>query len=165
MVEASLPFHHETKVVLSASVEAAFSHLDDFHKLSAHMEQSSGMMMGSKMSIAMDEHQGRAVGSIVSMSGRVLGLRLALREVVIDRIPPTRKVWRTLNTDLIVIGPYQLGFELSGNGASCTLRVFIDYALPRAGVGRWLGRLFAQIYAKWCTEKMASDAARQFSPR
>ena len=32
------PLHHETPVVLNAPAEAVFAYLDDFHKLSAHME-------------------------------------------------------------------------------------------------------------------------------
>ena len=92
----------------------------------------------------------------------MLGMSLSLREVVTERAPPARKVWRTLDTDLVVIGAYQLGFELHESGPATALRVFIDYDLPKTGVGRWLGALFGGTYAKWCTEKMASDAVRHF---
>ena len=158
-----LPFHYETTAVLNASIDAAFEHLDDFHKLSAHMEQPSGMMIGSSMHIETDEREGRAVGSVVSMRGTVLGLRLSLRERVTERLPPTRKVWRTLETDLVVIGAYSLGFELRANGGATALRVFIDYELPETGAGAWLGRLFGRAYAKWCANTMAADAARHFA--
>jgi hypothetical protein len=157
-----LPFHYETTGVLNVPVDAAFAHLDDFHKLSAHMERPSGMMAGSKMNIEIDEGGGRAVGSVVRMTGRMLGLQLSLREVVTERTPPRRKAWRTLDTDLVVIGPYELGFELRESGPATALRVFIDYDLPSKGVGRWLGRLFGGTYAKWCTDKMAADAVAQF---
>jgi uncharacterized membrane protein len=155
-------FHYEKTAVLSAPIDVAFAHLDDFRKLSAHMQQSSGMMMGSAMRITTDEREGRAVGSIVSMDGTILGMRLALREIVTERTPPTRKAWRTLDTDLMVIGAYALGFELHQNGQGTVVRVFIDYDLPRNGVGRWLGRLFGGSYAKWCTETMIGDAVRHF---
>jgi hypothetical protein len=160
MIAPAFPFHYETSVGLAAPIEAAFAHLDDFHKLSAHMEKSSGMMMGSSMSIETDEREGRAIGSKVTMSGRMLGMRLSLQEVVTERTPPTRKAWRTVDTDLMVIGAYELGFELRESTLGAALRVFIDYELPRNGVGRWLGRMFGRTYAKWCTEKRAFDAAR-----
>ncbi len=161
---ADARFHYETTTTLAAPVDAAFAHLDDFHALSAHMEQSSGMMMGSRMHIETDEREGRAVGSVVRMAGTVLGMRLSLREVVTERTPPTRKVWRTLDTDLLVIGAYALGFELADRGGQTGLRVFIDYELPDRGAGRWLGLLFGPAYAKWCTRTMAADAARHFAP-
>lgn len=31
-----------------------------------------------------------------------------------------------------------------------------------AGIGRWLGKLFGNAYARWCTKRMASDAAAAF---
>jgi len=162
--KAGFPFHYETTATLNTSIDAAFAHLDDFLKLSAHMEKSSGMMMGSRMTIDMDEREGRAIGSQVSMGGRMLGMRLSLREVVTERTPPTRKVWRTVDTDLMVIGSYELGFELRENGPATALRVFIDYDLPGKGVGRWLGHLFGRMYARWCTEKMATDATHLVAP-
>jgi hypothetical protein len=163
MSAIEFPFHYETTAVLSASIDVAFDHLDDFHKLSAHMEQPSKMMMGSSMRIETDEREGRAVGAIIGMRGSVLGVRLALREVVTERLPPRRKVWKTLDTNLLVIGAYSLGFELSGGGGATTLRVFIDYELPKAGAAAWLGRLFGGAYAKWCANTMAADARRHFA--
>jgi hypothetical protein len=165
VTSTAFPFHHETTAILGAPIDAAFAHLDDFHKLSAHMEKSSGMMMGSKMRIVMDEREGRAVGSVVAMDGRMLGLSLSLREVVTERTPPSRKVWRTLDTNLVVIGAYELGFELRESGAATALRVFIDYDLPKTRVRRWLGALCGRTYAKWCTEKMAADTVRHFGQR
>lgn len=153
-------FHYEGSAVLNAPIDAAFAYLDDFHKLSAHMERSSGMMMGSQMRIEADERQGRAVGSVISMGGKMLGVRLSLREVVTERIPPKRKAWRTLDTDLLVIGAYLLGFELREHGQETWLRVFIDYDLPKTGLGRWLGPMFGRAYAKWCIETMLADAVR-----
>ena len=144
------PHHQETCVTLPATAEAAFAWLDDFHNLSARIET--------------DEGGGQRVGSRVHMAGRVLGRRLALDEAVTLREPPLRKAWRTLGTDLLVIGRYELGFELEPAGRACRLRVRIDYDLPRRGARRWLGRLFSASYARWCTARMASDAARHFAP-
>ena len=156
---SAFPFHFDSSVVVDAPAEAVFSRLDDQRLLSAHMSQSSWMMAGSRMSLELDASEGRAVGAVIRMSGRVLGIELSLEEVVTERNPPRRKVWQTTGTPrLLVIGHYRMGFELTPRGRSCLLRVFIDYALPDG----WLGRLFGGIYARWCTRRMAGDALAHF---
>src|SRR4029453_19060849 len=84
----------------------------------------------------------------------------------------TRKVWATIDTpQLLVIGPYRMGFALvpvgvggRGDGAeAATLTVFIDYALPDRGLSRLLGLLFGHWYARWCTERMVTDARAAFA--
>jgi hypothetical protein len=157
----SFALHYERSALLDASVEQSFAYLDDFKALSAHMEKRSAMMAGSTMRIAMDELGGRAVGSRILMEGRVLGLALRLEEVVTERNPPLRKAWQTIEANLLVVGPYRLGFELSGRAQRSGLRVFIDYELPPAGPGRWLGRFLAGRYARWCVDRMVQDAVSQ----
>lgn len=159
---AGLPRHCETSVPLDAPPEAAFDYLDDFRHLAAHMEASSPMMMGSAMTITTDALEGRAVGSRVRMNGRMLGMNLSLEEVVTERNPPFDKSWQTENTDLLVIGPYRLGFALRPEGGGSRLRVAMDYRLPETWPGRWLGMLLGGIYARWCTGRMARDAAKHF---
>lgn len=154
--------HYESIGWLNTSPERAFAFLDDFEQLSAHMRKRAAMMLGSRMSIGTDLLRGRAPGSKVRMEGRVLGISLFLEEVVTERDPPWRKVWETVDARLLVIGQYRLGFCLTGMGEGCQLRVFIDYE-PPAGSTRWLGRLFGQAYARWCTERMISDAVRNFA--
>ena len=158
--ERALPRHEETSVLLGAPVEKVFDFLDDFHKLSAHMEQRSGMMAGSSMTIETDAGEGRVVGSRVRLYGRMLGMELALVEAVSEREPPFRKAWQTVDTRLLVIGAYRLGFQLTREADRTRARIYIDYALPERG--RWLGRLFGRIYARWCINRMAGDAAREF---
>jgi hypothetical protein len=162
MPPPAFPFHHESHATLNASAGVAFAYLDDFKKLSAHMEHSSGRMLGSRMYIETDSARGRAVGSKVRMSGRIIGMTLALQEVVIEREAPRRKLWQTEYANLLVIGDYRLGFELEPAGECSKLRVFIDYALPRAAPARWLGAVFGGMYARWCTERMVSDAVKHF---
>ena len=163
-VASAFPLHYESAVTLDTSPETAFAYLDDFKQLSAHMEKSSAMMMGSRMTITSDALDGRAVGSKVRMDGRMVGMALSLEEVVTERQPPFRKAWRTIDAKLLVIGQYRLGFALSPSGDRSLLRVFIDYELPQQGLARWLGKLFGKTYARWCTERMANDAAGHFSP-
>ena len=156
------PLHHEIVVTIAALPEAAFAYLDDFRKLSAHMERSSPMLVGSKMAITIDALGGRSVGSTVRMTGNVLGMRLSLEEVVTERTSPFTKTWQTVDSDLRVIGPYRLGFVLSPLGRGSSLRVFIDYDLPPKRLFRWLGKVFGGTYARWCTTRMADDAVAYF---
>lgn len=159
---SEFPLHYESVVTLNATPQAAFAYLDDFRKLSSHMEKPSAAMLGSKMTITTDALGGRAVGSTVRMDGMILGIVVSLEEVVIERQPPLKKIWQTVDAKLLVIGPYRLGFTLSPSAPGSLLRVFIDYDLPPRGLTRWLGRLFGKAYARWCTVRMAKDAVAHF---
>ena len=149
-------------MTLDTSVESAFDYLDDFRKLSAHMERPTGMMMGSKMRIETDWQGGRAVGSKVSMRGTIMGMVLTLEEVVTVRRPPVLKAWETINANLLVIGQYRLGFELRPDSGRTKAQFFIDYALPDTAPARWIGMLFGKSYARWCVARMAEDAVKAF---
>jgi len=81
---------------------------------------------------------------------------------VVQREPPLRKAWETIDAHLLVIDQYRLGFELEPRGEACHLRVFIDYDWPRRDLGRLGAALFAKRYARWCTQRMVDDAAKQF---
>lgn len=156
-------FSAEAKARVAAAPETLFAYLDDPRSLGGHMEKPSAMMLGGGMRYAFDAGGGRAVGSVISMKGYVLGLSLTLDEVVTDRAPPARKVWETRATpNLLVIGPYRMGFEIAAAQAQSQLRVFIDFDLPRRGLSRLLGAWFGHPYARWCVERMAQDAARHF---
>lgn len=158
-----LPFHFESCVLLNAPAEIVFSHLADHRRLSAHMSQPSWMMAGAQMRIDLDALQGHAIGSKISLSGRVLGIPLAVEEVVTAYNPPLRKFWETTGAPkLLVIGHYRMGYEIMPQGSSSQLRIFIDYALPELLPARWLGRMFGSWYARWCTLSMVSDAEKYF---
>lgn len=162
-VDPMLPFHFESDVELNTPANTVFSHLDDHSRLSAHMSRPSWMMVGSRMAIELDASEGRAVGAIIHLRGRVLGIPLSVEEIVTERSPPLRKVWGTTGRpQLLVIGPYRMGYEITPKAQSSQLRVFIDYALPDGPISHWLGRLFGNFYARWCTQRMANDAAMHF---
>lgn len=163
-IAKNLPFHFESSVTLNAPAEAVFSHLDDHRHLAGHMSQSSWMMAGGRMALEMDAAQGRAVDSRIRLSGHVLGIPLAVEEVVRDYRPPLRKSWETTGTPrLLVIGHYRMSYEITPHEGSAQLRIFIDYALPESIPARWLGRMLGNLYARWCTRQMAGDAEKRFS--
>ena len=160
----ALPLHCESQREVRAPSDVAFSYLDDHSRLTAHMSRSSWMMAGARMKIELDASLGRAVGSRIRLSGRVLGVPVSVEEVVTERQPPLRKVWQTTGVPrLLVIGEYRMGFEITPGGAASVLRVFIDYSLPGTPLARWLGGLLAAAYARWCTDSMADDAAKRFA--
>jgi len=110
------------------------------------------------MTYDFDEARGQAVGSHIRMGGRAFGLKLFVDEVVTERVPPRRKVWRTVaNPSLNVIGHYEMGFDVQSAIGGATLKVWINYGLPARGLGRMIPAL-ADSYARWCVQRMASDA-------
>ena len=170
--QLAFPHHAESHARLGAAAGPVFAHLDDHARLSAHMSRRSWRMGWSRMKLHFDAQAGRAVGSRIRLEGRVLGMRLALEEVVIEHTPPARKVWATVGVPrILVIGSYRMGFTLvpvgdgvkGGRADEVTLTVFIDYALPDRGISLLLGRSFGHWYARWCTERMVADAQAAFS--
>lgn len=160
----TFPFHFESTVLLNASQDAAFAYLDDHTRLSSHMGASSARMLRSRMSIEFDGARGKAVGARITLAGSVVGIRLRVDEIVTERTPPIRKIWETISEPrLLVIGRYRMGFEIQPLAKQSRLRVFIDYDLPPRPPERWLGRALGSVYARWCTEQMATDAAASFA--
>ena len=161
----SLPFQCVSTRIVSATADALFRHLDDHKRLASHMSQSSWMMAGSMMDIELDAAKGQAEGSHIRLRGRVAGISISVDEVVTEHEPPLRKVWETMGVPkLLVIGHYKMGFEITPQGTSSLLHVFINYDLPEASLPRLLGHLLGGFYARWCTESMAKDAAAYFMP-
>ncbi|TXH86950.1 MAG: SRPBCC family protein [Rhodoferax sp.] len=163
MTAPPLRFHEEATVQVAASPEAVFRLLDDHQRLAAHMEKPSLMMAGATMHIDTDARKGQALGSVITLTGRVLGLHLSVTEQVNEYAPPLRKAWETTGTpQLLVIGPYRMGFVLTPHETGSQLRVWIDYDAPAGGWSRWLSRLLGRSYARWCVQRMAADAAQAF---
>jgi hypothetical protein len=164
VVKADFPFHEHAVGAVDAVPARVFAHLDDHRRLSSHMESSSPMMLGSSMHIEIDGRHGQAVGSMIRLHGRVLGLRLALEERVIEYQPPRHKAWQTLGQPrLLVIGSYRMGFDVEPAGPRSRVRIWIDYRLPPVGIGRLLGPLLGRFYARWCTQQMLRDCQRAFA--
>ena len=156
------PRHFQTRVHVVASPEALFAELDDQERLSAHMMKSSAMMAGGTMRFEFDEQRGRTVGSRMRLLGTVAGIPLEVTQTVTERDPPLRKVWETVGKPrLLVIGPYQLGFEIRPQDEGSELRVFIDYDDPW-GALRFAGRLLGGFYARWCVNSMAEGGSQPF---
>lgn len=163
MMTKTFPWHAEYTTQIQAPIDKVFTFLDDPLALSAHMGKSSMMMLGSSMAVDVDAGGGQVLDSKISMHGRMLGIPLSLEEVITERQEPHKKLWETIGTpQLLLIDHYRMGFELTPKDDASLVRVFIDYSLPPTAPGSWLGRLLGGFYARWCTKKMASDAAKHF---
>ena len=159
-----MPRNFETFVHIPAPAKTIFDRLDDQTRLGAHMERSSAMMGGGRMTYEFDEGRGQAVVSLIKMCGSAFGLSLYVDEVVTEREPPRRKVWETVGRPrLLVVGVYKMGFEITPSAVGSDLRVWIAYDLAPSLLGRWLGPLLAPLYAKWCVGQMARDAVAYFA--
>ena len=158
--------HYDASTFVAARPEQVFAYIDDHARLASHMSGASWMMGGGHMDTELDERKGQAVGSHIRMTGRVFGVSVFLDEVVTSRTPPFEKTWETVGTPhLIVVGPYQMGFQIRAADGGSRLHVFIDYELPAGWSGRLLGRLFGGMYAAWCVRQMSTTAVSQFRVR
>lgn len=121
------------------------------------------MTAGGVFRVETDGLKGSAVGSVIRMSGTVLGAALSVEEVVTEYRPPASKFWETAGQPrLWVVGGYRMGFALSPRSGGSRLTVFIDYRLPEGGVGRLFGRFLGGSYARWCTRRVLEDAVSSF---
>lgn len=160
---ASFPHHRDAAAFVPAPARSVFERLDDQTRLAEHMGRPSAMMGGGRMTYEFDAMRGQAVGSHIRMGGEAFGLRLFVDEVVTLRDPPRRKVWRTTGEPtLIIMGAYEMGFEIADEGTGSRLRVWIDYTLPSRGWARRVPAL-AALYARWCVRRMVSDAVQHFT--
>lgn len=158
--------HFECQTEIAAAPPELFAHLDSHDRLAGHMSKSSWMMLGSRMDVRLDEGRGLRLGSVIRLDGAVLGLKLHVEESVAEHKPPARKAWETIGTpELLVVGAYRMGFDITPAAAGSRLRVFIDYDLPKEGLGLVLGWLLGGFYARWCTRRMLGDAKAHFAPK
>lgn len=144
--------------------EPLFAFLDDPRNIGAHMRKPSAMMLGGTMDYAFDDRGGQAVGSIIRIEAKMLGLRLAADEQVTEREPPRLKKWATVGKPkLFVITGYEMGFEIEPAKDGSMLTADIRYALPQGALSRFFGLLLARFYARWCVRRIVDDSTRHFS--
>lgn len=161
--EAASPYarHLERTVHLDAPPSDVFAFLDDHAQLAGHMTRPSWRTAGSRFTTEIDEGGGRAVGSHVRMSGHVLGVPLALDEVVTEREAPRHKSWETLGVPrLLVVGAYRMTVDVEPEPDGSRVRIGIDYDLPERHPR--LGRWFGDTYARWCVQQMTDDTVHHF---
>ena len=153
--------HYQDSKLIPASAADAFAFIDDYGRLSSHMNKSSWMMGGGRMDTSVDAGRGQEIGSHIRMDGKAFGIKLFLDEVVTRREPSRVKIWETVGMPkLLIIDHYRMKAEIEPQENGSLLRVSIDYNLPAKNV--WLGKLFGRYYAKWCVRQMIESAHNYF---
>ena len=121
-------YHFEDGALIESHEAELFAFLDKHSQLSAHMTRRSRMMGGGRMDISTDAGGFQRLGSRLRLAGRAFGLKLFLEEAVTAHQPPLRKIWQTVGSpNLLVIGEYGMGFDITPDAHGSLLRVFIDY--------------------------------------
>lgn len=158
--------HYHQSLLIEASPKEVFNYVDNHANFSSHMNRSSWMMGGGSMVTKVDEGNGQKVGSHIQMTGKVFGIEVSLDEVITEHKPPQRKSWKTVGTPkLIIIGDYQMSLEIVPEEVNSSLTVSIDYSLPKSLKTRWIGQLFAGVYAKWCVTQMINGTRDHFATK
>ena len=156
--------HSDAECDLRAAPSSIFEYIDRPERLSAHMARRSWQLAGASMAIETDADGGRAVGSRIRLTGRMLGIYLYVEGKVVQHEPPNLKAWETVGEPhLLVIGRYRITVSIDAHGDRSHVTIAIDYALPTNAPWRWLGMFFGPMYAGWCVRQMAQDLVHQFS--
>ena len=130
---------YEETVLVNASSQEIFDYVDNHLNFSSHMNKSNLMMGGGMMKTELDSGKGKVVGSHIKMSGNVFWINIFLDEVVTEHTSPSKKTWKTVGTPhLLVIGEYEMGFEITKNDNNSSFKVFINYNLPTGIFTRYL---------------------------
>ena len=155
--------HAEATCEVRAKASSVFDYIDRPQRLSAHMARRSWQLAGAAMAIETDAEGGRAVGSHIHLTGRMLGIPLYVEGKVVQRGTPNLKAWATVGEPhLLVIGRYRMRVNIDARGDRAQVVIAIEYALPANAPTRWLGMLFGPMYASWCVRQMARDLVQQF---
>ncbi len=158
----SYPKHFLSSIEIAASPEEIFSLLDDPRKISSHMEKSSWMMAGSSMKIELDQKKGKELGAEIILRGSMMSIPLFVRERITERQPPNGKFWKQLGFRKCS-SSISTGWDLKLNRRAQHLSFrYLLITVPTALGQHLLGLLFGKVYARWCTEQMAKDAAYHF---
>ncbi len=150
--------HYQESILIQSSPDDLFSFVDNHKNFSSHMNKKSWMMGGGRMQTETDAGHGQSVGSHIRMQGKAFGLDIFLDEVITKHEVPKYKEWETVSEPkLVVIGEYRMGFTIEEQANQSSLKVYIDYDLPRHNT--WLGFFFGNLYAKWCVHQMVTGVS------
>jgi hypothetical protein len=158
------PLRVQRSVTLRAAPDMVFAFLDVHENITGHMDRPTWAMLGGYMRTTLDAFAGKQIGSVIEVSGKVLGMSISLVEEVVRRVPPLSKQWQTVGVpQLLVIGGYRMGFDVEPVSEGCRVTVFIDYELPRAQPQALLGRLLGPAYARWCVNRVIDTVTHSFA--
>jgi hypothetical protein len=142
--------------VYNAPHEKVFKCIDDLGVTGAHMTQSSGMMMGNKLTLEFLTEQHTGLGTKYGWTGKMMGLPMDFTVEVTKWISGKEKVWETIGeSKMIIYSWYQMHLitdVMFNNGTKADLS--ISYKKPKGFFNKILCFFFADWYCRWCLKKM-----------
>ena len=146
-------------IIINSSPEKVFAQMDDFSKTGMHMNESSIMMMGSKLNLEQLSINPTGVGAKYRWYGRMLGMRIDFSEAVTKWQSPILKEWEIIgNAKIIIMSWYRMWFEIISSENGTIAKISISYLPPKEWYFKILSFLFAKWYCNWCLNNMLQDS-------
>ena len=145
--------------IYNAPVHDVFRAIDDLGVTGMHMTQSSMMMMGNKLHLEFLTENQTGPGSKYRWTGKILGMKMDFTVEVTKWIEGEEKIWETIgDTKLIIYSWYRMRLNVMPIADSSKAELSITYEKPDRFFNKILSFLFADLYCKWCLNKMLGDA-------
>lgn len=149
------------QMLIQAPPQKVFEQMDDFSKTGMHMEESSLMMMRSKLTLEQLSQNSTGVGASYRWHGKMLGLPIDFTEMVMKWEPPKHKVWETVGeAKIIIMSWYRMWFEIKPIEHGTLLKLFISYLPPQNWFFKIVSYLLAWLYCNWCLNNMLNDTKK-----
>ncbi|MCQ6961072.1 SRPBCC family protein [Mucilaginibacter aquariorum] len=148
-------------MLIHSTPEKVFAQMDDFSKTGMHMNESSTMMMGSKLTLEQLSSNPTGLGARYRWYGKMMGMIIDLSETVTKWQPPRFKEWETIGeAKIIIISWYRMWFEITAAENGTHVKLSISYLPPRQWFYKILSFFFASLYCNWCLGNMLTDTKK-----
>lgn len=145
----------------SASPEIVFHYLDDLGVTGMHMTKPSMMMMGSKLNLQYLSKNKKGFGTKYRWTGKMIGMNMDFTVEVTKWIPGMEKTWETIGpSKLIIYSWYRMHLDIFKSTSGALAELSISYEKPEGFFLKILSFLFADLYCKWCLNKMLKDTQK-----
>jgi hypothetical protein len=145
----------------NATPEEVFKTIDNLGVTGMHMTKSSMMMMGSKLHLEFLTQNQTGLGSRYRWTGYMMGLRMDFTVEVTRWVEGKEKVWETSgDAQLIIYSWYRMELRVIQSGSGTKAELSIAYEKPKGFFKRIISFLLADLYCRWCLQKMLDDAGK-----
>lgn len=153
-------------IIINSSLEIVFQQMDDFSKTGMHMNESSMMMMGSKLKLEQLSKNSSGVGAKYRWYGKMAGMIIYFTTTVTKWQAPLLKEWETIGVaKIIIMSWYRMWFELNPTDNRTVAKLSISYLPPKQWFYKFLSFLFANMYCNWCLKNMLEDTKKNIDGR
>lgn len=150
----------ERTVLINGTPGEVFAFMDNIENTGMHMTESSGAMMGSKLTIQWLSGHKTGLGTKYRWTGKVVGMKMDFTVEVTKWDQGKQKVWGTVgDAQMIVIDWFEMYLIMIPQSDGKVLaQLGIHYTKHR---GLW-GFLLGKWYSKWCVKSMLKDTRKHF---